>query len=437
MSRTGKQIKTIQNNKLRKILHHAYDHSAYYRKVFEEYGIGKGQIDARPLCDFPTLDKETMMANFDDLVTVPGVRQDDIRRFDEDEPGQGEMFQDRFHIVHSSGSTGIPRYFIYDEDAWGQMLLGIIRGALWDLSFFRILKLLAGGIRILYIAAVNGRYGGAMAVGSGIDGLNGKRLFLDVNTPLHTWSENIRRFNPNIVIGYPSALKILAEITERGDVPVDVKRVISCGEPLSPGMRMYFEKIFKAVTINVYGASESLALGVETSAKGGMYLFDDLNCVEIQDEQIYITSLYNFAQPLIRYHLSDKLVLRDDREGEGGPFTRANVLLSREEEVLWFEDDTGHRDFLHPLSIEGFCLEGLIDFQFRQTGKSGFEMMAQVPELERRPAIEAEMHRLMRATLEEKHLDYVNFTVGFVEEILPDPRTGKKQLILAGPEKVQ
>ncbi|MCH5273228.1 MAG: hypothetical protein J1E35_06105 [Lachnospiraceae bacterium] len=31
----------------------------------------------------------------------------------------------RFSYEHSSGSTGTPRYFVYDNAAWEQMLIGI------------------------------------------------------------------------------------------------------------------------------------------------------------------------------------------------------------------------------------------------------------------------------------------------------------------------
>ncbi len=52
------------------------------------------------------------------------------------------------------------------------------------MSMPQILRLLSGGLRILYIAATDGRYGGAMAVGDGIKGVGAKQLFLDIKTPL-------------------------------------------------------------------------------------------------------------------------------------------------------------------------------------------------------------------------------------------------------------
>ena len=162
-----------------------------------------------------------------------------------------------------------------------------------------------------------------------------------------------------------------------------------------------------------------------------MFLFDDLNLIEVENGVMYLTCLYNYAQPLIRYRLSDHLTLQAAREGEL-PFTRAVGLLGRNEDVLWFEDGKGEREFLHPLAIEGFCIEGLKDYQFRQTTKDTFEMYAETDRSASREYIRQEMLRQMRKILKEKKLGYVQFYVNFVDMILPDKRTGKKPLILKG-----
>ena len=382
MKLSAEKMRSLQNGKLRKLLRFAWEHSAYYRAVFERAGITEEQLDTLPLSCFPTIDKQALLEHFDELVTVPDLKQENLREFDAGEAADRKPYQGKYHVVHSSGSTGKPGYFVYDEDAWRQMLLGIIRAALWGMSMPQILRLLMKRPRIVYIAATDGRYGGAMAVGDGTRGVGASQLYLDIKTPVTEWIRQLKAFRPNIVIGYPSAIKILAQLMENGEVSLDAERVISCGEPLGRSLRTYLENIFRTQVVNFYGASESLALGVETDLEEGMLLFDDMNIIEVED--------------------------------------------------LWFEDGRGNREFLHPLAIEGFCIEGLKDYQFRQTTKDTFEMYAETGNGVSREQIRQEMLLRMRKILAEKRLDYVQFYVNFVEEILPDIRTGKKTLILKG-----
>ena len=433
--KSRKEIKELQEKKLREMLTFAFEQSDYYQKTFYAAGITKDNIATAPLRQFPTLSKADLLTHFDELVTVPDLTQEEMRRFDAEEVVDRKPFKGKYHVVHSSSSTGRPGYFLYDEAAWSSMLLGIIRGALWNMSMPQILRLLARGPRIAYLAATDGRYGGAMAVGDGVDGVHASQMYLDIKTPLAEWISQIQEFKPNMIIGYPSAIKILAELVERGDIELKVLRVISCGEPLGSSLRHYLEKTLQTQVVNFYGASESLAMGAELDPAEGMVLFDDMNLIESVDGEMYLTSLYNFAQPLIRYHISDNLTLREPDDSSHYPFTRAVGLLGRNEDILWFNDGTGNREFLHPLAIEGFCIEGLLDYQFRQTSEDTFEMLAETAQTASKEEIRREMLEQMRAILKEKKLAYVQFYVQFVDEIGPDPNTGKKRLIVKDTEE--
>lgn len=425
LKKSRSELSGLQDAKLRKLLHHAYEHSPYYRRRFEDAGISKDLLSTLPLKALPTMDKHELMAHYDELVTDSRLTQASLRAFDE-ESGDQKLFLDRYHIVHSSGSTGLPQYFVYDEAAWSAMLAGIVRGALWGMGMPEIISFLAGRPRVLYIAATDGRYGGAMAVGDGVDGVGAKQLFLDINTPLSGWTKTVRDDPPDMIIGYPSAIKILADLAQEESLSLRLKRIISCGEPLSPGMRKDLQETLHADVINFYGASESLALGVEGANDTDMTLFDDLNVIEVIDGEMYVTCLDNFVQPLIRYHISDRLTLCD---GESGPFSRAELLLSRDEDMLWFEHENGERDFLHPLAIEGFCMEGLTDYQFVQQERDAFAMLAVADENSRKP-IQDNMQEQMKRLLADKHMDWVRFQIHFVHEMLPDHHTGKKKLII-------
>lgn len=162
----AEQLKVLQEQRLRRLLKFAYENPPYYRDSFELAGINNKNINTMPLEKFPVTDKRILIDNFDSLVTVRGITQNGIRSFDENSSLDKKLFKNHFHIVHSSGSTGTPCYFLYDKKAWNAMLAGIIRAALWDMSMPQIFQFFAQGSRIAYIAASDGRYGGAMAVGT-------------------------------------------------------------------------------------------------------------------------------------------------------------------------------------------------------------------------------------------------------------------------------
>lgn len=431
------QIQKLQEKKLREMLSYAYENSAYYRRKFEASGITNKNIQTIPLLQIPTITKAEMLENFDELVTASDLTQDGLRKFDFEEAKNRKTYLEKYHVVHSSGSMGKPGYFVYDEAAWSSMLLGIIRGALWNMSMLQILQLLARGPRIVYLAATDGRYGGAMAVGDGIDGIRASQIHLDIKTPLDQWIVQIREFKPNIIIGYPSAIKILAELVDQGDVVLKVIRIVSCGEPLGSSLRNYLEKVFEARVVNFYGASESLALGVEINKQEGMFLFDDMNVIEVIDGNMYLTSLYNFVQPLIRYKITDNLTITKPQSNSIYPFTKAEGLLGRSEDIMWFTDEVGKREFLHPLAIEGFCIEGLLDYQFVQMGINSFEILAETAHNAKRYKIRKEMLSQMSGILTEKNLSYVKFHILFVDEIAPDLNTGKKRLIVCKVENTE
>ena len=182
MKKSKEQVQALQEKKLRKMLLYAYEHSTYYREVFETAGITADRINSTPLEQFPTLNKELLMEHYDEIVTDSNIKQSELRSFGEKSSDRMERYLGKYHVVHSAGSTGVPRYFLYDKRAWEEVIISVIRGALWELSFRDVLKLLAGKPRILYIAATDGRYGGAMAVHDGIQGVRAEQRFLDIDT---------------------------------------------------------------------------------------------------------------------------------------------------------------------------------------------------------------------------------------------------------------
>lgn len=83
--KTADEISCLQTKKLKRLLHYVYEHSACYRSSFERAGITTEMIDSPPLSSFPTMDKSVLMSQFEEIITVPDLTQEEICSFDERE----------------------------------------------------------------------------------------------------------------------------------------------------------------------------------------------------------------------------------------------------------------------------------------------------------------------------------------------------------------
>lgn len=425
------EAKRIQEAKLRKILRYAYENSGFYHRTFSEAGITEDNIDSMPIEAFPTTDKTEIMDNYEQVLTVSGFGQRELVEYSES--GSEKLFRERWHVVHSSGSTGEPRYYIYDDDEWNCMVLGGARSALWGMSFPQIVGLGFGRARVLFVGATGANFGGNTMVDEACQIIHAKKLKIDINEPLDVWTEKVRTFHPNFVIGYPSALEILTSQLRKENIQLSLRRIISCGEALTPNVRRDLEDWFGIHVINFYACTESLVLGVEPSAEEKMYLSDDLNYIEVIDGKMYLTVLYNFTQPLIRYYLTDRLEMLEPYE-KGCTFSRCLVKYGKAEDVLWFEDSKGKIDFLHPFAVEDFCVDQLLGYQFIQESKQSFRVDIVTTPKANAEKICDELRKMVQAVLTAHKLRYVTFGVRHVPLIQPDVKTGKCRLCIALPE---
>lgn len=162
-----------------------------------------------------------------------------------------------------------------------------------------------------------------------------------------------------------------------------------------------------------------------------MFLFDDLNYIEEINGVMYLTCLYNFSQPLIRYKITDRIQLLEKSSDKRIPFSRCSVVQSREEDVMWFFDGS-RREFIHPLSIEGFCIQGLVDYQFVQTSENSFMIRIQVARYVDKKScntIQSKLKTALEKILVAKNLDFVSYGFSVVDKILLESN-GKKKLIV-------
>ena len=106
---TKPQIKEFQIAELRKLAKFAAENSSYYKKIVTEKNIN---LEICVPEDFPILDKTILMENWDDIVTDKNVTKAKVTDFLNKSKDPGELFLNKYYIMHTSGSSGHLGYYI-------------------------------------------------------------------------------------------------------------------------------------------------------------------------------------------------------------------------------------------------------------------------------------------------------------------------------------
>lgn len=400
----------------------AYLRSPFYRDFYASLGIRFRDLSRLDPSDLPVIGKETVRHNFDRIATFPykkaGPEGDERDRL---LPGLG------YH-VHTSGSTGKPCSFLYSRSAVTALESNFVRLSI------------AGGenritfgdfpIKSLHISSVGTGYASMLLAQNGLKSYHAKSIIVDASTPLEEWPNKIAGFSPNYLSGYPSCINIVAGMQQAGKLSISPKKIISGGEPMGKEEMSRLSKLFGADVINYYGCTESILIGAGASWYDGIYLFDDLNFLETDcRNRLIITPLVNRAFPLIRYQLDDIVEGFTKDTVSPLPFTRIDRVAGRVEELLWFENEKGRKDFLHPLFLDDLDVEGIEKYQFEQIGKSAFIIRC-ITSSENVAELEKDIRRQIDGMLRGKTMMNVKYRVEFVDRIAPDPVSGKIKLVI-------
>jgi phenylacetate-coenzyme A ligase PaaK-like adenylate-forming protein len=192
----------------------------------------------------------------------------------------------------------------------------------------------------------------------------------------------LNRFDPTIVVTYPTAAALLADEFARGTLRARPREVWTGGETLSAGVRRHVAGTFGCTVSNSYGASEFLPIGWEC-AHGAMHANTDWVLLEPVDahhrpvppgelsHSTLITHLGNELQPIIRYDLGDRIRVQHEPCRCGSPFPVIEVQ-GRSDDPLHMLGDDGRMVTLLPLALTTLLEDDaqVFDFQLQQRDAS-------------------------------------------------------------------
>jgi phenylacetate-CoA ligase len=323
------RIERLQRERLEQLARHAAQRSPFWRRR-----VPAGRFE---LSDLPPTSKTDLMESFDELVTDPRLRLDDLLAH-LDRIERDELYLDEYRVMTSSGSSGRKAVFVYDRAGWRCLLTMFLRRSDWTGAKPQLPRLrlaMLGGAAPTHMSRR-----GAESLDVGVH----RMLGLSVTEPIPDLVAQLNDFRPDHLNGYPSIMAQLAEEKLAGRLTIEPEAVFTNSEPLSPSIRTRIEEAFRVRPFNFYATTEGLY--GHDCPEGSMHLFDDMCIVENVDEdnrpvppgetgaRLLVTNLFNRVQPLIRFEVSDLVALEPEPCPCGRTLARVRSLEGRAEEVL-------------------------------------------------------------------------------------------------------
>lgn len=344
---------------------HAYRASPFYRRFH-------AGLENAPLEALPVLTKGALMEAFDALVTDRRVRLAQVRQHLEHLQGD-PLFEGRYRVVRTSGSTGQPGIFLSSAAEWSTILASYARSQEWA-------GIHAGLARRTRLAVVSSRspWHQSARVGLSVDSpiLPARRF--DAVQPLEEIVEGLNAWQPENLVVYASMGRVLAEEQLAGRLRIRPRAVMCASEVLTDTTRGRITAAWGAPPFNVYGATEAATIASEC-AHHRLHLFEDLVITESVDAhdravppgtygaKVLITVLFSRTQPLIRYELSDSIAVSSERCPCGSPLTTLEGIRGRAEDVLRMPARGGGAVPIHPVLFHQLLEpRGLAEWQVTQ-----------------------------------------------------------------------
>ncbi len=289
------ELRSLQLQRLKNTLAHAYQNSAAYRQKFDQHGVHPNDLQC-----------------LEDLAKFPFTVKSDLR----DNYPFGffaREMQDIVRVHASSGTTGQPTVVGYtqnDIDTWANVVARSIYAAggrkkdKVHISYGY--GLFTGGL---------GAHYGAERLGCTVIPMSGGQTAKQVQL--------IRDFDPDLIMVTPSYMLNIADEIERQNIdPANLS--LRCGifgaEPWTNALRSEIEQRMHIDALDIYGLSEVMGPGVAQEcieSKDGPVIWEDhfypeiINPVtgELVEEgeqgELVFTSLSKEAMPIIRYRTRD------------------------------------------------------------------------------------------------------------------------------------
>lgn len=310
------RLKEIQNRKLRAVVKHAYEHTPFYRRKFDQAGVKPSDIKSA-----------------DDLSKIPITTKTEIQASATNDIVANDTNVNNCFKEVTSGSTGIPLAVFIDGKAQD------FRLAMWVSAY------LENGLRIKDKMAIikdprlfasNKRWIERLGIL--------RRKELSIFDDVQHQARFLESYRPDVIKGYSSALTILADFCKDRKHNISPNFVFAGAELLLEADRKLIGSVFGCDVLDCYSSTEFGLMAWECRNHMGYHLNTDGTIFEFvrngeavasgERGEIVCTNLSNYAMPLIRYRLGDEGIPVEQRCSCGRSLPLLKILEGRADDFL-------------------------------------------------------------------------------------------------------
>jgi len=426
---TTYQIADHQKKLFVELREFAYKRSPFYQKFH------KG-LETAPLSDLPVLTKSVMMENFDDFVTDRTLHLEEVRVHVQS--GSKGKFQNKYEVVATSGSTGTPGIFLFNEQEWATVIASFARAREWA----GLKVSLTNRSKMAVVSSTNERNISAR-VGKAANTPFIPTIRVDATEPMENIVAKLNQWNPESLVAYASMTYFLANEQESGRLNIHPKFIFTASEVLTPKMREVIEDVCGKVVFDEYVSTETATIAAEDKLHHGMHVFEDLLIVEnvnadnkpvllgTYGSKLLVTTLFSRTQPLIRYEISDNVRFTDSKVLCHLPYFRIDSVQGRQEDMLSMRGTNVAEVKVHP-NVFHDVMDSIPNkgWQIIQ-GKNNLHILLVDPG---QKVDYDEVKRQLANALEKQAVEVPKIEIEKVEKI-PKEKSGKSPLIKAYREK--
>lgn len=341
MSWSSEQIAEAQRSGLQCLLQHSADHSPFHRRRLS--GIDLAGIDPTDLSMLPVMTKTDMMEGLDDVFTDRRLCRRDIESALAATDSEPVPILNDYIALASGGCSGRRGLFVFDQTAVSSYLTALTP-PIQDPAPPEVTP--PGLLRIASVAAPSAVHAtGFGAALTSTEGWSVRYELVPATLPIGEVFDLLNALQPPVLGGYASMLALPALEARAGRLRIAPTQVSPSSETLLPEMRSVISDAFGVPVLDSFACTEGLA--GKAAPGDDVFMFNtDMCIVEFVDAdyrpvpsgvpsaKALVTNLFNLAQPLIRYELTDVFIRQPDVAGHG--YLRARVQ-GRSDDVLRYD----------------------------------------------------------------------------------------------------